>query len=97
MRAHIMWQAATGRLVPAVRRTEPGPGTDSTASRLCSQAFSPRAVVASARAVFGFPLQLGVSVGEALIRIRAHAFSHGLRVDDVALAVVDRQLRFDSS
>jgi hypothetical protein len=41
--------------------------------------------------------QLGVSVGEALIRIRAHAFRHDLTVVDVAQAVVDRELRFDSS
>jgi GAF domain-containing protein len=41
--------------------------------------------------------QLGVSVVEALIRIRAHAFSHDLTVVDVAQAVVDRRLRFDSS
>jgi hypothetical protein len=41
--------------------------------------------------------QLGISVVEALIRIRAHAFSHDLTVVEVAQAVVDRQLRFDSS
>jgi hypothetical protein len=41
--------------------------------------------------------QLDVSVGEALIRIRAHAFRHDLTVVEVAQAVVDRQLRFDSS
>jgi hypothetical protein len=41
--------------------------------------------------------QLGVSVVEALIRIRAHAFGHDLTVVEVAQAVVDRQLRFDSS
>jgi hypothetical protein len=40
--------------------------------------------------------QLGVSVAEALIRLRAHAFSHDLAVTDVADAVVDRRLRFDS-
>jgi hypothetical protein len=41
--------------------------------------------------------QLGVSVAEALIRLRAHAFGHDLALTDVAQAVVDRQLRFDSS
>ncbi len=41
--------------------------------------------------------QLGVSVGEALVRLRAHAFSHDLPLEEVAEAVVDRRLRFDSS
>jgi hypothetical protein len=41
--------------------------------------------------------QLGVSVAEALIRLRAHAFGHDLALTDVAQAVVDRRLRFDSS
>ncbi len=41
--------------------------------------------------------QLDVTVGEALIRLRAHAFSHDMALIDVARAVVDRRLRFDSS
>jgi len=41
--------------------------------------------------------QLGVTVGDALIRLRAHAFSHDMALIDVAQAVVDRRLRFDSS
>lgn len=41
--------------------------------------------------------QLGVTVGEALIRLRAHAFGHDMALTDVARAVVDRRLRFDSS
>jgi GAF domain-containing protein len=40
--------------------------------------------------------QLGVSVGDALMRLRAHAFSHDISVTDVAQAVVSRGLRFDS-
>jgi hypothetical protein len=39
--------------------------------------------------------QLGVSVAEALIRLRAHAFSHDISVTEVAEAVVARRLRFD--
>jgi hypothetical protein len=41
--------------------------------------------------------QLGISVGEALVRLRAYAFSHDLGLNEVAEAVVARQLRFDSS
>jgi len=41
--------------------------------------------------------QLGVSVGEALVRLRAYGFSHDLDLIEVAEAVVDRRLRFDSS
>jgi hypothetical protein len=38
--------------------------------------------------------QLDVTVGEALIRLRAHAFANNTPLDDVAHAVVDRTLRF---
>jgi len=40
--------------------------------------------------------QLGVSVAEALIRLRAHAFSHDVALTQVADEVVARRLRFDS-
>ena len=40
--------------------------------------------------------QLDVSVGQALIRLRAHAFGNDRPLIDVARAVVDRQLRFDA-
>ncbi len=39
-------------------------------------------------------VQLGVSVGEALIHLRAYAFSHDRLLHDVAQEVVDRTLRF---
>jgi GAF domain-containing protein len=39
--------------------------------------------------------QLGVSVGEALIRLRAYAFAHDRLVTEVAEEVVGRRLRFD--
>ncbi|HWL43316.1 MAG TPA: GAF and ANTAR domain-containing protein [Ilumatobacter sp.] len=39
-------------------------------------------------------VQLGVSVGEALVRLRAHAFGNGRSLTDVATAVVARRLRF---
>jgi hypothetical protein len=38
-------------------------------------------------------VQLGVSVTEALIRLRAHAFSNDRRLGDVARDIVDRKLR----
>ena len=39
--------------------------------------------------------QLDVSVGHALIRLRAYAFGNGRSLTDVSRAVVNRQLRFD--
>lgn len=42
-------------------------------------------------------VQLNVPVGEALIRLRAHAFGHDRSVTDVAADVVGRTLRFDES
>jgi hypothetical protein len=42
-------------------------------------------------------VQLGVSVGEALVRMRAYAFRRNRLVDDVAKEVVARRLRFDDS
>lgn len=40
--------------------------------------------------------QLEVSVGQALIRLRAYAFGNDRTLTDVARAVVDRKLRFDA-
>jgi hypothetical protein len=40
-------------------------------------------------------VQLGVSVGEALVRLRAYAFGSDRLLADVAGAVVARKLRFD--
>ena len=40
-------------------------------------------------------VQLGVSVGEALVRLRAYAFGSDRPLADVAEAVVARKLRFD--
>jgi GAF domain-containing protein len=41
--------------------------------------------------------QLEVSVGQALIRLKAHAFGNGRALTDVAQDVVARRLRFDPS
>jgi hypothetical protein len=38
-------------------------------------------------------VQLGIGVAEAMVRIRAHAFSSGLSLEDVAGAIVGRRLR----
>ena len=40
--------------------------------------------------------QLEVSVGQALIRLRAHAFGNDRSLHDIAREVVDRRLRFDA-
>src|SRR5690606_5527675 len=40
--------------------------------------------------------QLDVSVGQALIRLRAHAFGNDRSLTAIAHDVVDRRLRFDS-
>ncbi|WP_236794166.1 GAF and ANTAR domain-containing protein [Amycolatopsis sp. GM8] len=39
-------------------------------------------------------VQLGVPVGDAMVRLRAHAYAHGERLGEVARAVVQRRLRF---
>ncbi|MEU4557496.1 GAF and ANTAR domain-containing protein [Actinoplanes sp. NPDC023936] len=41
-------------------------------------------------------VQLGVSIGEAMVRMRAYAFAHGRRLDEVARDVVARRLDFGS-
>lgn len=41
--------------------------------------------------------QLGVSVGQALVRLRAHAFGNDLALAQVAKDVVARNLRFDAA
>lgn len=41
-------------------------------------------------------VQLGVSIGEALVRLRAYAYAENRRLDDVARDVVNRRLRLDS-
>ncbi len=42
-------------------------------------------------------VQLGTPVGEALVRLRAHAFANERSLTDVARDVVARELRFDPS
>ncbi|WP_203755447.1 GAF and ANTAR domain-containing protein [Actinoplanes cyaneus] len=40
-------------------------------------------------------VQLGVSLGEAMVQMRAYAFAHGRRLEEVAHDVVARRLQFD--
>jgi hypothetical protein len=42
-------------------------------------------------------VQLDVSVGEALVRLRAHAFGSDRPLAEVARDVIDRRLKFDDS
>jgi hypothetical protein len=42
-------------------------------------------------------VQLGVTVGQALVRLRAYAFGNGRPLPQVARDVVSRTLRFDAA
>jgi hypothetical protein len=42
-------------------------------------------------------VQAGVTVAEALVRLRAYAYSHGRAVSEVAADVVERRLKFDEA
>jgi GAF domain-containing protein len=56
------------------------------------QAIARHAVVHQATGMIA--VQLGVSVAVALVRLRAHAYTDGRGLDDVAADVVARRLRF---
>jgi hypothetical protein len=40
-------------------------------------------------------VQLGIGVGDALVRLRAYAFAQDRQIDEVAADIVARMLRFD--
>lgn len=40
-------------------------------------------------------VQLGISIADAMIRIRAFSFRNDLAIDEVAISVIDRRLSFD--
>jgi hypothetical protein len=42
-------------------------------------------------------IQLGVSLAEALLRLRAYAYETGQTVTDIAAEVVSRRLHFDDN
>ncbi|WP_329102273.1 GAF and ANTAR domain-containing protein [Micromonospora sp. NBC_01699] len=54
-----------------------------------------RAEVAQAQGMI--MVQLGVSIGEALIHLRAHAYAEARPLHQVARDIVDRKLRFDGT
>jgi hypothetical protein len=70
----------------------PGPNGDPTA---LTGPIDSRAEVHQATGMI--TIQLGVSLTEALLRLRAHAYASGQTVTDVAAEVVSRRLRFDES
>ncbi len=67
--------------------------TGSTAYRPLDGWSDTRAEVHQATGMIS--VQLGVSLEEAFVRLRAHAFGGNAALADVAAAVVDRQLRFN--
>ena len=66
-----------------------------TATPDWAEVVDPRAVVHQAAGMIS--VQLGVDVAEALLRLRAHAFSVGRSMADLAAEVVERRVRFDHS
>ena len=63
-------------------------------SELTSEAYGQSFVHQAAGMV---SVQLGVSVDESLVRLRAHAFANNLRVADLARDIVARRVRFDAA
>jgi hypothetical protein len=70
------------------------PGPDDEPSALTGPIDS-RAEVHQATGMI--TVQLGVSLTDALLRLRAHAYASGQTVTDVAAEVVSRRLHFDDS
>jgi hypothetical protein len=79
---------ALGLLLDAVSGISASPGY-----RPLDGLSDSRAVVYQATGMMS--VQLGVSLEEALVRLRAHAFAGSAAVGDVAAEVVSRRLRFD--
>jgi AmiR/NasT family two-component response regulator len=69
-------------------RTAPDPEGD----ELWDRSWSKRAEIHQATGMV--VAQLGVSPTDAFARLRAHAFSEGVQLGDVARDVVARRLRF---
>lgn len=70
------------------------PAAQALALELEESAFPRRRVHQAAGMI---SVQAGVSVAEALVRLRAYAYSHGRPVSEVAGDVVERRLRFDDA
>ncbi|HEY7594476.1 MAG TPA: GAF and ANTAR domain-containing protein [Actinophytocola sp.] len=67
-------------------------GVEDTPSALI-EPIDGRAVVHQATGMIA--IQLGITLAEALLRLRAHAYAAGRKVSGIAADVVDRRLRFD--
>ena len=72
--------------VEALLDHQEGTGDLDTAAPNRSQLFQAQGMVM---------VQLGISIGEALVRLRAFAYAENRRLDDVARDVVNRTLCFD--
>ncbi|MEU8221750.1 GAF and ANTAR domain-containing protein [Kribbella sp. NPDC048915] len=70
-------------------------GADSSPEELVEAAFSARRAEVH-QATGAVAAQLGTSVTDALARLRAHAYSSGLSLQEVAAAVMARRLLFES-
>jgi hypothetical protein len=86
---HVFADVALGLLLDAVSGASGLPGY-----RPLDGLSEGRAVVYQATGMIS--VQLGVSLEEALVRLRAHAFAGGAAVGDIAAEVVNRRLRFDA-
>jgi hypothetical protein len=87
--ALVFADAALGLLLDAVSGVSGLPGY-----RPLDGLSEGRAVVYQATGMIS--VQLGVSLEEALARLRAHAFARGFAVSEIAADVVSRRLRFDA-
>jgi GAF domain-containing protein len=79
---------AVTTLLDSQQNVEPGATTDGL-----DEAILSRSEVYQAQGMV--MVQLGVTLGEALARMRAYAFAEGRHLDQVARDVVARSLRFD--
>lgn len=85
--------AVSDLVTRAVLNLQAGAATGALAAELADVPF--RAVVHQATGMIA--AQLGVAVGDALVRLRAFAYAEDRSVDEVAALVVARTLRFDDS
>ena len=69
-------------------------GDDEQATAEWSEVFERRAELFQAQGMV--MVQLGISIGDALTRIRAHAYATNRSLREVAAEIVARRLRFDT-
>jgi ANTAR domain/GAF domain len=73
-------------------RTDPDPDPDPEGDAVWDRSWSKRAEIHQATGMV--VAQLGISPTDAFARLRAHAFSQGMQLGDVAHDVVARRLQF---